>query len=819
MTSTFLLLSCLGSVSLQAAAPALLRLKPAGAQRGKPFTLTLVGKNLVEGTKVISTLPAAFTPLSPAVESTRSRPNDELPFLVELQGNTPVGLYPVRVSSPAGLSNVLLFSVGVFPEQTEKESELLVHDPQNDSLETAEIVSVPMTVNGTLQGPDRDFYRFQGKKGERLVLEVEARRQGSALDPVIRLLDSQKREIAVNGDAPGLGQDCRLDAVLPGTGEYFVLVHDARFSAQEQNFYRLKLGQFAFADGFFPLGGRRGDKVVIRWSGGNASGAESTVDLSGLGAEDEVVMVRVPGDPGALPFPFVVGDLSEMIATEEPPAELELPASTVVNGRISKAGEVDRYKLRVSPGEQWLIQLSARDLGTSELYPVLTLYDPKGTRLASAGDDIPNMDVFALVAPGKTSSDPYLNYTVPAGMTELTVAVEDLVQRGGPLLSYRLLAERKAADFRLTIASPFLNIPANGTSVVTVTADRRGYQGEILLSVPEAGEDFIVEGGVIPAEEYNAERRVVSRTGVLTISAKPGVPPRPLSLSVVGRGVLPDGTVIERRASGVGMVTPVLGGTGVPDPTGSDQQKPFVATWLGMALPAVVTKEAAGRLVIDGPRKARLLQGGEHEISWHFESEQTGMQPPRRLTPTSLGAREIRIAQDDPEAKYLRKGQYRVVTTVGTPPGTFNVFLSGDLEVGDDAQKIYSPAVSIEVVEGYKLLVPSEGIQLSQGGTGELVGKVQRDPAFSELVTIKPENFPLGVQCQETEVSGTQETFRISCRAAESVPPGEYRMDLISTSTLGGRDKERVPYRIDPVPARIVVTGQQKAAKLENTGR
>src|SRR5262249_61247505 len=93
-----------------AASPILKELHPWGAQRGKPFTLTLVGNNLVEGAKIITALPASFTPLTPMRKGRQEiKKQDELPYLVELQADTPVGLYPIRINTAEGLSNVLLF--------------------------------------------------------------------------------------------------------------------------------------------------------------------------------------------------------------------------------------------------------------------------------------------------------------------------------------------------------------------------------------------------------------------------------------------------------------------------------------------------------------------------------------------------------------------------------------------------------------------------------------------------------------------------------------------------------------------------------------
>jgi len=62
--SAALVVSCVFTAF--AAAPVLTELEPRGAQRGKSFTLTIAGKDLPEGAQVLSNLPAAFTPLTPA---------------------------------------------------------------------------------------------------------------------------------------------------------------------------------------------------------------------------------------------------------------------------------------------------------------------------------------------------------------------------------------------------------------------------------------------------------------------------------------------------------------------------------------------------------------------------------------------------------------------------------------------------------------------------------------------------------------------------------------------------------------------------------
>ena len=246
-------------------------LKPRGAEIGRPFTLTAIGRNLGEGARVISTLPASFTLVPPATDAAdhgRRRAARCRSWWSPSADAAP-GVYPIRIESPSGISNILLFTLGTFPEVTEEESQPNSPPNRNDTIETAEPVrSSPVVVNGTLRGPERDVYRVSGKAGERRVFELEARRCGSAIDPVLRILDGVGQATGAQRRRPGAGLDARLDFTFPSEGNYYVEVTDARFSTQAQNFYRLKMGAYRYADGIFPLGGRRGERSPVTFFGG-----------------------------------------------------------------------------------------------------------------------------------------------------------------------------------------------------------------------------------------------------------------------------------------------------------------------------------------------------------------------------------------------------------------------------------------------------------------------------------------------------------------------------------------------------------------------
>src|SRR6202011_5279532 len=318
-------------------------------------------------------------------------------FLVEPTADLAVGAYPIRVVTGEGISNVLLFTVGAFPEFTEDESRPGALPNTNDSMETAQpLPPPPFTLNGTLRGPERDTFRLSARAGEKRVIEVEARRCGSAIDPLLEILDANGRVIARSEGAPLLGLDARVEVAFPRDGDYYVVVRDSRFSTQTANFYRLKVGSYSYPREVFPLGGKRGELVET------SLGAETIkVDLRNAGSNVRQIFVNLPGSP-ALPVPFAVGD-----------ATIGLPVT--INARLAEAGQVDRYTLRVPPTRAMTFRIQARELGTSKLMAVITVRDEKGNVLGRSGDEPLAEDLYN-VNQSRTAGDPMFRLHAPAGV-------------------------------------------------------------------------------------------------------------------------------------------------------------------------------------------------------------------------------------------------------------------------------------------------------------------------------------------------------------------------------------------------------------------
>ena len=669
-----------------AAAPVITELQPRGAERGHAFTLTILGRDLPADARIFSTLPASFTLVkvdAPAM------PGRSIEFLVEPKSDVAPGVYPVRIQSPKGISNVLLFTVGTFPEVTEEESRPYARPNLNDSIETAEpIQSSPVTVNGTLRGAERDIFRVYGKAGERRVFEVEARRCGSAIDPVLRILDGNGKQLAINDDAPGAGLDPRIDFTFPREGNYYVEVHDARFSKQTQNFYRLKMGNYAYADGIFPLGGKRGEATDVTFFGANLkTPVKTTVDLDRIAPENRLTTISLPDSP-VLPVIFAVSDLPELMG----PIDGPLPIPSVMNARLAKPGQIDRYKIPVEPEETLLFELQARELGTSLLEGIITVYDASGKKLDSAGDKPLPEDVFAVQGSSRTSSDPFLNIKVPKDVHEITVTVEDLAERGGPLFGYRLTTRQEAEDFRLSLAEPYVNIPAGGTAILNVVADRRGYDGPIQLTIPDLPKGIQIDGGLIPRELVVNNNRTFNREGILTLTAAPGVELSARQLVIWGEGKLSNGAAIRRRARARGMVVGVAGATaqGVVD-----RQRPVSAPWLNFDLPAAISEPPPATLEVKQTGLTRMEEGGRFEFTYAWNLK-TGT-PPKEVDVEIVGARDIRIT----DMKQSEKGGTFIVnTTKATDPARYDLYISGMLKTDNGEEMIVSRPIAFEVTGG-----------------------------------------------------------------------------------------------------------------------
>ena len=769
------------------APPMLERLEPWGAQRGGAVRLILVGKGLDAATQLETTLPAAVTRLSNGTDGL-----DGPSFLIEIPQGAEIGRYPVRVRTEDGISNVLLFAVGEFPEVAEEESDAVEPNGLNDKLESAQVVEFPMTVQGRLIGPDRDYYRFHAKAGQRLVFEADARRSGSGVDPHIAVVDSKGKTLTRSSDASGLGADARTELRFEQEGDYYVWIRDERFSAQKTDFYRLTIADYNYPSGVFPLGWRRGESVEVEFFGGSLTEpVRQTIKAS----DDGRFETRISAPGGPVDLPFILSDGPE--ALEPAGAVKDLPPGVIINGRIAEAGEVDRYRLPVSKGENWAFELVSAEAAASKLYGVLIINDQDGKTLARAGTYEGDENLFRITYTGQTGSSAYLNFPVPESVTELSVIVEDLLGRGGPGFSYRLSADRQPPDFLLSLDTPYVNVPKGGTAQVFVTAERRGYDGQIDISIPDVPDGILVEGGRIAPYARADSTRTRFERSILTLTAKPGVDSGRFDLDVLAKARLDDGGFIERKAAMPGLVTPIAG------------DQPARADWLGANLAVSIGPEEPGALEFLTPRKLRVVFGGkQHTVRWKFTPRGSARLAKAMEVPRNAGT--VRLRETKEQSK-RDQGEFQLFAHERTGLGPSDFQLQAEVSVGGRTTTVYSQPMVIDVVPGYSIDAPAEPIRISAGTDLELSGDLMRDPEFPHPVTVKVENLPLGVECAEATLNPGDARYALDCKAEMSAQPGEYEVDLLATSQLS--DEGTTPYDLEPMTAKLIVEGAQQAGR------
>ncbi len=151
------------------------------------------------------------------------------------------GIQLLSVRNEDVLSNLVPFAVDTLPECLEQEP--------NNTREKAQAVTLPIIINGRIDfAGDWDVFRFDGRAGEKIVAEVQARRLNSPLDSVLRLTDSAGKQLAFNDDHEDKGAglithhaDSLIEFSLPANGAYYVHLGDAQRKGGPEYGYRLRI--------------------------------------------------------------------------------------------------------------------------------------------------------------------------------------------------------------------------------------------------------------------------------------------------------------------------------------------------------------------------------------------------------------------------------------------------------------------------------------------------------------------------------------------------------------------------------------------------
>ncbi|MGC3967334.1 MAG: PPC domain-containing protein [Pirellulales bacterium] len=536
--------------SAAAQAPVLTHTLPYGVAPGATTSLRCFGEGLVEPLVLWTNIPGAKAqPVAASKGDAGDKKNadkvDAKPdpkrtvFELSVPQETVPGIYGVRITSAAGATNLRLIMVDDLPTVAE--------DTSNKSVSKAQALSLPCAVDGLCEPESYDYYKFTAAAGQRISVEAVAQRLGSALDPVVRLLDAAGHELAYADDDESTGPDGRFSYRIQKAGEYFLEIRDIRYAGGGSHRYRLRVGDFPLLAAPYPMGVQAGTTSLVEAVG---------YDVGAL----EPLKTKVAGDYAAKQLPVAAkyakgqGSGFSLLSiargaeqTESEPnnghdSAAPLTPSGAINGRFDEPKDRDFYKFEAKKGQRIRFVGRTRGFGSpADLY--LRLLD-KDVKVVAEAEDA-------------GLEEGVLDYTFPAD-GEYVLRVEELLARGGPHFTYRIEIEESQPSFTLAIDVAKFDAPHAGTAKGKVTAVRSGFAGPINLKLEFLGDARgITAAGTIPEGKND---------GVLTVTVPKDLPQGAVvEARVVGEGKTKDGKqTLTATASAVAALRTALGGLSNP---------------------------------------------------------------------------------------------------------------------------------------------------------------------------------------------------------------------------------------------------------------
>ena len=742
----------------RAPAPKITKLSLWGLQAGNRTRLTIYGSSFASNPRIVLPLPDVKQ------EFVEGSAAGKLVVDLTLPETSAPGYYPLRVQTADGLSNAVAVAIDRLPEMPVAGS-----SPDSPA-------NLPAAFSGTLTGAEQHRVYFQGVAGQRVVADVDAKRLGATLDPVLELKTAVGTPLVIEWGRIHLRGDARIELVLPDDGLYFVELHALSYRAAKKNPFRLKIGDLPLIDAYFPPAAVLGTKVDLEPIGtGLPSAQRVTASLTG---QNSSIAEYVP-----LPSSFGLTAVSPAVRISESIELFEQEAKgeqlqavdarfqqqkhlpVVVNGRIAVPGEEDRFLLEVVPGTALRISVRARSFDSPLDGRLIVSKHPEGTPLASSID-----------LPG--TRDPGLVFTVPEGVEKIQAAVTDLHRRGGANFLYRLrIVPAARKDFRVRFTKPQLSIPENGTATLRLDVDRTGYAGPIDLRV--TGDDKLsISPSQIPAGSGK-----MKLFATLTRSAG-DVTQRLSQLKIVASSV-----GLETPIQHVAVFAPQSGEVSLPahrdavsivigNPVelsvGLNQKPPVLFKGDDVELPVSITPfpgtaERAVRMTLVSTEKPRRVNRNDPK---------QGNRPMVSGKPVLVGAGttsarfRIRVPVDvaEKEISFVVRGQVK--------SHAYSAFTRGD---------VYSEPFRLPIRAAISLNVDQDSKSIVTGAKNKILGTLTWSEGFSKDIEIKLNGLPEGYLAETLTVLAGEENFELYVTVPDGQPAHTLSQVTLAVSAAGGR--------------------------------
>ena len=447
------------------------------------------------------------------------------------------GARELRLVTTKGVSNPLVFHAGQLPEHSRppmisatiqvlgKEASALRKRPAE---EAEARIKIPCIVNGQIASGEVNRYRFEARKGQRLVISTQARQLipfvadavPGWFQPVLTVFDANGKELAYADD-----YRFRPDPVIlfevPKDGEYVFAITDAIYRGREDFIYRITIGETPFVTSVFPLGAKVGASVTPKMKGWNLQDA-ALPPPDADAAPGIVSLVASRKEMISNPVPFALDELPEG-ADQEPNNSLtnaqKVTLPVIINGRIGQPGDGDVFRFTGKSNATIVAEVLARRLD-SPLDSILKLTDANGEVLAFSDD---REDLSSGV--NTHQADSWLMARLPAD-GKYFVHIGDTARKGGEEYAYRLRLSAPQPDFELRATPSSARIRTNSSTAITVFAQRNdGFMGSIKLELKDPPPGFSAVSVKVPAGQNNA---------AITIQGPATRGKQPVSLTIVG---------------------------------------------------------------------------------------------------------------------------------------------------------------------------------------------------------------------------------------------------------------------------------------------
>ena len=733
-----------------AALPIIKGLSQPGLQVGRTTQLVIDGTDLGPGSMIAFPFPEVRFDV---VEG--STPN-RLVLNVTVPAETVPGLYPLWVKSQAGMSLSTVLAIDRLPQIALESS---VDKP----------ATLPGAFFGTLTGGQQQTLYFAGKKGQRVVADVELKRLGGAANPVLEVKSPSGAPLTISWGQNSLRRDARAELTLTSDGIYSIELHDLTFNAPGTNVFRLKVGDLKLVDGLIPAAANPGQVEIEPVGSGFTKGTRFTGQVTRqTGSNSGLVSFNSDaGFSGSLP-PIGLSLGTELI---EPSASSDgsLPTIDVtfassaaplvgISGCVAVKGENDRYLLGVTAGQKLRLTLLSDSLGSTLEGELKLLEHATGKLLAQTSDQ-------------PTIGDPSLEYVVPAGVSLIQVHVRDLFGRGDSRSFYRLVIEpADQPKFALVLSTPIVNIPEDGSAMVELQVARSGYAGVIQLGI--VGDDAVtVFPKQIAANQQGKTLLRLVRNGSLPSTL-------PSLLRIVGESVGLE-PAIKRTAALQ---------TGVTAPTFTDTMAVATTPSSGLTielqqLPSVLFRGMTKDLPVTIHR-----QPGHPTASMPVRFSLESTEPVRKRDPNNPAAGNFPLASigpvfllpTDPEVTTLK-----LAVPLDVVESTINFVIRAEATPHSFSDRVlakaYSQPFHAEVKSGVTPKLDDATLSFPGDVDHQVTGMLQRTPGFTEPVEVTLGGLPAGYTVQPNNVTGEQDKFVLVVRgpkvaAANAIPNVKLRV-------------------------------------------